>query len=231
MPGIIERFFGSHDSKNPQENSGPKQTETPRKDVYDIQNGHAYVLLGGSAEEIQDSCGGCGAPYKGPCQSSCEYCSTTRKVHYTDITDASFPAFSKEDVTDLSFVLPGGDSAEFGYNTYADMVVAEKVTAQDDFSANLVIAKEFIAGLDAEVDTLIIVDGGSAELSSDSTIGTLITGKDVGLIEFGYHCTVDLLLKTSGLKYKAKDDFSVGKVQIISQANFIKAISEALRKN
>ena len=199
---------------------------------YDIQSGHAYVLLGGKPEDIKEKCGSCGGPYLGPCQPHCQFCTTSRKVFYADITNADLlSSFEKGVIEDLSLVLPGGDSAEFGYKADVDQVIAEEVEVGENFTANLVITKKFRGDNDCEIETLILVDSGSAVLGDDSSIETLITGKNVGPVEFGSDCWVGNLLKTSTLKYKADDDFSVERTQTINRANFVEAISKAVRRN
>lgn len=226
MPGLKEMLFGPQ-SKEP---SKPVEKSVQGHLNYNLQEGHAYVLLGGAEKEILTACPGCGAPFKGPCQGSCEYCSTHRKVHYADITDISILSVSKDSVENLSFVLPGGDEAEFGYGASVDMVVAEKVTAGEQFRANLVVTKRFDAGYHPNVGTLILVDKGSALIDDQAEIGTLITGKDVGPVEIGFNANIDRLFKTSGLRYKTGDDCYIGEVKIITQDNFIEAISQALQR-
>lgn len=222
---MFERFLGR------KQKGVETKTVVPASKIenFNIQDGHAYVLLGGVAEDIKTSCSECGAGYKGPCQGSCEYCLTQRKVFYADITNADFQSISSSDeIKDMAFIIPDGDSAEFGYNTNIDMVIAEEVTVDEEFNAKLVVTKKFTGGYNAQIKTLILIDEGSASFDEESWVGTLITGKKTS-IKFGYNCRVDTLLKTSSLKYKADEEFSIGKTQIISPENFIQAISKALQ--
>lgn len=231
MPEFLRRIFGSGQNPAP-ETQQQRKPESNVAEDYNIQSGHAYVLIGGKPEDVKESCGSCGAPYLGPCQSHCRYCTTGRKVFYADITNTDhLSSFEKDTVEDLSLILPGGDSAEFGCSAEVDQVIAEEVEAGENFAANLVIAKKFRGDYSSDIGTLILVDNGSVVLGDQSCVGTLITGKNVGPVEFGYNCEVGNLLKTSTLKYKADDGFSVERTQTINRANFIEAISKSIRKN
>lgn len=221
---MLERLFGKRQQPEVKPLKDPSNNED-----YNIQAGHAYVILGGKTEDIRTTCESCGAGFKGPCQSGCEYCSSQRKVFYADITNADFRSIpTTEKVEEMSFLIPEGDSAEFDDSTSVDMVIADEVIVGMDFDSKLVVTKKFTGGLNTQISTLILVDDGSAEIDDDSWIGNLITGKKVS-VKFGCDCSVDNLLKTSSLKYKADQGFNIGKTQIISPANFIQTISEALQ--
>lgn len=228
MPSWTERFFGNH-SQAPKPEA-PKKSLDEKPQSFNIENGHAYVLLGGREEDMLTACPGCGAPFKGPCQGNCEYCSAQRKVHYADITDASILSSAKEKIENMSFILPGGDSAEFGYGAFVDKVVAEEVIADEQFEANLVITKKLVAGYHPMIETLILVDGGTADIDDQAEIGTLITGRNVGPVTLGFNTEIGRLLKTSGLRYKTGDQCKIGEVKVITQANFLEAIASAMHK-
>ena len=221
---MLERLFGKKQDKVPE-----RQTTIAKIENFNIQEGHAYILLGGKDEKILTNCVACGAPYKGPCQPSCEFCATTRSTYYIDISNtkglSSIPESAKN--KDYSFILPEGSSAEFGDYASVDAIIAENVEAGDEFSPYLVIAKIFRCLDSCDIETLIIADNGSAKIGNDASIQTLITGKNVGPIIFEDNCYVgEMLFTTHGIKYKAGDELRIDTQKTITYEEFLRRLAE-----
>lgn len=226
---MLDRLLGRRNEKIQKSTTVDSSREVVKQKNYYIQPGHAYLLIGGAQADIDTNCGSCGAGYLGPCQGSCEYCNSQRKVFYADMTDSQvINSIPETDLQKLTFYIPEGDSADFGYSTDVDVIVAEEVSTRDQFYANLVITKNFKGAYNSEIRTLILVDGGSATLYDNNWIGTLITGQNVS-VKFGNNAQIEKLLKSSTLKLKAGEEFNIIETKIISTKSFAQEISKALQ--
>ncbi len=224
---MFERFLGKKTSTS--ENVKRQEDAFTVIDP-NIREGHAYLLVGGKTDDLLTNCDNCGGPYKGPCQPNCEFCSSQRKVFYADITNAQLVSeINSTNSKEISLLIPSGDSAEFDSYTSVDIVVAEEITSNEEFTANLIITKRFKSGSNANIGTLILVDDGEAVLEDDCEIDTLITGRNSSL-KAGDYMTINKLLKSSALSYKTGMDFSINTTKIISTTEFLSEIVRSTRK-
>lgn len=224
---MLERLFGR---KKGVSQSTPKEEYQPAKfEGYNLEPGHAYILLGGDPDRLRAECGGCGAPYKGPCQPACEYCSTHRLSYYVDVTDIrglnSIPEESKNE--DISFILPEGGLAKFEDYAKMDRVISSEVQAGFEFKGGIVITKKFKGEDYTEIGTLIIADGGSAVLGFETKIGKFIVGRGVTFVTDDYTSIQEFMTASNDTKYKMGFETKIGSHKSISPEEFVNQVVKA----
>jgi hypothetical protein len=159
----MERFLGKlwpkHNIKpNPivEDRAGLTPAKVALPDSFGFIDGRDYKLQGGEKEDV--ICPGCGAPYRGPLEPSCNYCNTGRLAFYRDVTPK---------LTVMGHDLYLGKKLDFPQIGNSSVNIGEYSKAQRAYGNQIEI------GYYSKVETAYART--RAEIHAEARIGTLVS--------------------------------------------------------